>query len=445
MIPGRSLGGYERLRSSEALSKQKFCGAMFLLITGIASAAAVDTTTSAWHGDTWQIRLNQITASGSHNSYHVASPDIYALLDTFDDRVWEWDYTHLPLPIQLTQGARVFELDLLYDPPPGGRYRSSGLMRLLGRDAELPDPDLALPGYKVAHVPDVDYKTTCSTLAGCLGAMRSWSLDHPEHVPIFVYLEYKYRPTLDFFGDFASFLIDLLLPDDTISDPLPVSTEALAALETEILTVFPREAIIVPDDVRSNGHATLEEAVLSGAGWPLLQDARGKVIFILGPSAVADVYRGMTARSPSLAGPYGPYYNNPEEAASLYARVCFTASSPGSPDAAFVVAPESDDVAANAVRARELVTQGYMLRMRLDQGVKPNPDARSAYFASGAQLLASDFLPATPQSDDRDGYVATKLPGAPCRGAQRNPVLFNETVTLERIVLEPYRNIQCTG
>lgn len=36
------------------------------------------------------------------------------------------------------------------------------------------------PGFKVLHVQDVDYETTCPTLVGCLEEVRDWSLGAPQ-------------------------------------------------------------------------------------------------------------------------------------------------------------------------------------------------------------------------------------------------------------------------
>ena len=43
-----------------------------------------------------------------------------------------------------------------------------------------------VPGFKVIHTQDVDFRTTCSTLKGCLTTIRDWSRANPWHVPIMV-------------------------------------------------------------------------------------------------------------------------------------------------------------------------------------------------------------------------------------------------------------------
>src|SRR5687767_11596773 len=53
------------------------------------------------------LRLNQLQAKGSHNSYHIAR----------DDASGPLDYTHAEIEEQLdAQGVRKLELDVWYDP-----------------------------------------------------------------------------------------------------------------------------------------------------------------------------------------------------------------------------------------------------------------------------------------------------------------------------------------
>jgi hypothetical protein len=38
------------------------------------------------------------------------------------------------------------------------------------------------PGFKVFHIPDVDYLSTCVTLVRCLREIDRWSRAHPAHL-----------------------------------------------------------------------------------------------------------------------------------------------------------------------------------------------------------------------------------------------------------------------
>ena len=123
-----------------------------------------------------------------------------------------------------------------------------------------PEGKLLKPGIKVLHIPDIDFGTSVLTLVDGLREVRSWSLEHPRHIPIFFLIELK---------------------DENLgagfTRTLPWGQAELAELEREILSVFPREAILMPDDVRGAAR-TLPEA-LRQHGWPLLDGVRGKVLF----------------------------------------------------------------------------------------------------------------------------------------------------------------------
>jgi len=119
------------------------------------------------------VAMNEIQMLGTHNSYHVQPRP--ALLDyylmTAASVFGAWEYTHIPLDQQFsTEGIRQIELDVFADPE-GGRFarpKAWATLKALGKDAG-PDPDptgaLKKPGFKVLHVPDVDYLTTAPTSA----------------------------------------------------------------------------------------------------------------------------------------------------------------------------------------------------------------------------------------------------------------------------------------
>lgn len=130
------------------------------------------------------LRINHIQAMGTHNSYHVSS----------GASVIELDYTHKPLAEQLDNGARQFELDINFKQPG--------------------DP------IAVYHLELLDQGTTCVLLTDCLQALRGWSDAHPGHHMLYVMLEFKTNYNA------------VLGPD------------LMAALEQEILSVWPRERIV---------------------------------------------------------------------------------------------------------------------------------------------------------------------------------------------------------
>jgi hypothetical protein len=50
---------------------------------------------------------------------------------------------------------------------------------------------MSKPGFKVMHVQDLDYRSTCQPFIACLQIVRTWSKAHPRHVPIYILLDTK--------------------------------------------------------------------------------------------------------------------------------------------------------------------------------------------------------------------------------------------------------------
>lgn len=175
------------------------------------------------------LRLNELQAKATHNSYHVPSTE----------NAGEWDYTHAPIDEQLArQGVRGLELDVHWDA--------------------------SCERYEVFHIGLLDEATTCRVLTDCLALVRTFSERNPGHHPIFVQIE----------------------PKDAASS---VTEDRLRALEREILSVFEPEWIITPDEVRA-GAATLADGIRTN-GWPTLAASRGRLLFYLDDSSAArEVY-----------------------------------------------------------------------------------------------------------------------------------------------------------
>jgi hypothetical protein len=287
--------------------------------------------------------------------------------------------------VQLTAlGIRQFELDVFADPE-GGRFARPAALRLV-KGLEPPGSELLTPGFKVLHVPDLEYRSTCTLLVSCLTAIRDWSTSHPWHVPIMIMIEVK---------------------DGALDDPegvgyvrpLPIDAAALRALDREIRSVFADDHLVTPDRVRGR-HATLAAAVQSD-GWPVLRAVRGKVLFALDNT---DEHRTEYLRgNPSLEG-----------------RVLFVSSMPGEPSAAFVKMNES--LGDNEKLIQDNVRKRFLVRTRADV---PTEEARTgstarrdSAFRSGAQYVSTDYPEFSPFGS---GYRA-RLPGAEETGARCNPV-----------------------
>jgi hypothetical protein len=137
------------------------------------------------------VDLNEIQVLGSHNSYHIQPREpLFGLLVAFSPEFLAWEYTHLPLDVQFeTQGIRQIELDVFADPEGGLYARRRGAVAL-GIDPMTP-PELHQPGFKVLHVQDLDFETTCPTFVACLQTIKAWSDANPRHLPIMVLVEAK--------------------------------------------------------------------------------------------------------------------------------------------------------------------------------------------------------------------------------------------------------------
>jgi hypothetical protein len=308
------------------------------------------------------VRMNQIQVIGTHNSYHQRANDslMKLIAKANPQGARDLDYGHRPLQEQLSRlGVRQLELDCYVDTA-GGRFADpvgpkkaieAGLATVPSND---PTGKLLKPGIKVMHIPDVDFGTSVLTLVDGLREIRTWSLGHPRHVPIFILIELK---------------------DETLgagfTQTQPWGKEELAGLEREILSVFPPGEIIKPDDVRGNAR-TLPEA-LREHGWPTLDDARGKVLFGMdNEGRERDEYLD---GHPALEG-----------------RTLFVSVTPENPAAAWM---KRNDPIKDFDQIQNLVRAGFLVRTRADE---PTEHARANdvrmrdhALASGAQYVSTDY------------------------------------------------------
>ena len=356
------------------------------------------------------LRLNQIQVIGSHNSYKEKPRAELsgALAGLVPDLAAEIEYGHLPLGEQLEDhGIRQFEIDVVADPD-GGLYATPAALEILGID-EAPDPALSEPGFKVQHIQDVDFETTCPTFTGCLAEIERWSSANPDHLPVMVMVETKSESLAE-----GADGLEIDLPDLGVEfvDPPDMTAQLFNDLEDEVRSVFDEDHLITPDDVRGDA-ATLEAAVLD-RGWPTIGESRGKVLFsLVDTGASKDVY---TADAPSLEG-----------------RLFFTSGTPGEPDAAFVRVDDSTEDGEDLQRFAEA---GYLIRTRTDSpGVHaPANDTswRDSALASGGHYLSTDYY--VVDETLGTGYVV-ELPGgvvARCNPVTAPPDCDDELLAGER-------------
>jgi hypothetical protein len=344
------------------------------------------------------VRLNQIQVIGTHNSYHAGiAPNESKLWQAkYADAYKGLDYQHQPLSQQFDSGARQIELDV-YADSKGGLYAHPSGPQMVAAAHLPPDPDfdpngvMAKPGFKVMHVQDVDYRSTCQPFTACLAEIRQWSHAHTGHIPIFILVETKQGHAR---GELH------------LTEPEPFTSSTFDALDAEIRSVFSPEELIVPDDVRGH-YDTLNQAVLAG-NWPTLASARGKVVFLMDQRPVGPIY---LEGHPSLRG-----------------RVIFTNAEPGQPDAAFI---ERNDGPASDISS--LVRQGYLIRARTDSDTKEarinDTSTRDKMMPSGAQMLSTDYPVNEPAR--WPGHFVVTLPGNAV--ARCNPVNAPATCNTEQV------------
>lgn len=324
------------------------------------------------------LAMNDVQVVGSHNSFKARIPAaVMRRLRAADPKLADGlDYYHPPLARQLDAGVRQLELDVFADPA-GGRYadpKGEAWARAAGERTGFDRAAMLRPGFKVLHIPDVDYVSGCVTLARCLGEVDRWSRAHPGHLPITVTINAADTPS----------------GRPGISDPLALDDPALLdALDAEVRRALPGPRLITPDEVRGDA-PTLRDAVRR-RGWPSLAAARGRVLVLLDVRpAVSDAYR---AGHPSLAG-----------------RAMFGWYPEGDPESAIQIV---QDPLVDGDRIRRWVRAGLIVRTRTDANTaeahrRDFRKARAA-MASGAQAVSTDYYPGAPDPL-RLRFVVT-LPG----------------------------------
>jgi hypothetical protein len=255
------------------------------------------------------LTLNDVQVKGSHNSYHRA-PRLALSRG--------WKYSHAPLETQLeAQDVRQFELDVR----------------------------LTKGELRVAHLPLVDGRSTCSRLVDCLSTIDSWSRSHAGHLPVFVFIEVK-------------------------DDLAPSTLEGrLDAIDFAITRVFSREQLLIPADV-SRDAPSLKQAIVE-QGWPSVEAARGRVAFVMfGKPRHKAAY---SAGRPRLDG-----------------RVMFVAERETSQPHSSIVF--YDDPILDGAQISQAIKQHFLVRTRADAELHRDVARRDAALASGANFISSDFV-----------------------------------------------------
>lgn len=326
-----------------------------------------------------KVQWNQIQVLGSHNSYKLKMDPLLWQTVFAEDSVqaMQLDYGHQSLTEQLQLGLRSLELDVFHDPKGEKFKKPAGLniVKILGgAPAFFDSVSMKTPGLKVFHIHDFDFRSNCGTFKMCLSEIKSWSLKHPDHIPIIITLNAK----------------DEFINRPGFEKPFVFSKAALDSIDLEISQVFAPKELITPDDIRGD-LPSLEQAVLS-KGWGSLEDARGKILFVLDHNnEIMDRY---------IDGHPG-----------LKDRIMFTNAPVGTAEAAFLILNEP---IRDFDLIRQRVEQGYLVRTRADAGTweaRRNDKKRfEKALASGAHVISTDYY--VPDTALGTGYEITLPEGA---------------------------------
>jgi hypothetical protein len=267
------------------------------------------------------------------------------------------DYQHAPLGEQLDAGVRHFELDI---------HREAGTGAIL-----------------VYHVKSIDEASSCHDLRECLLQLRAWSDAHRDHHALVVILEPTDaigRLVAESGGDPAD--TGELLWDGHIAEIDAILTEA-----------WP-DRLWTPKDLGRGGpvYARIERE-----GWPTVDETRGGLFVVINDTgAIRDEYRATVAEN--------------ERAAFVFGAV-------GEPDVAFF---KADNPRGDPDGMKAALEAGLILRTRADGDTEVDPEETAAAFASGAQLVSTDY--AIARDDGAHPGYRLPWPGTPETPSRCNPV-----------------------
>lgn len=311
--------------------------------------------------------LNHFRILASHNSYKKwPSEQEMRFLYKIRKQLGEEnnpdmiDYGHATLEDQLSlHQIRGLEFDVYADPKGKAfRKRQIGFFAR-GVKKKCKEPLLSQPGLKILHIKDIDFETHVFTFEQALLQLRSWSVNHPNHFPIYVNIELKE----DGPGNSSRALQRLGFKKAPLFDS--VAWSELNATIAHTLA----DRIVTPLDMQGD-YADLRQRIDS-LNWPKLQDVRGKFIFIVEGfnQDLQDIYWSNPTDFPVFG--YGEEQN----------RNCV-----------FLL---RNDPMHNESAIQDLVRRGYVVRTRTDAGTweaRINDSSRKlAAFQGMAQIVSTDY------------------------------------------------------
>lgn len=347
-------------------------------------------------------KLHQARWLGSHNSFKPVLPAAYyeGLANRLQQmphsaaqskaqtlqKLQSLRYGHASLTSQLNSGLRLLELDFLKDDAGGsfarplfGAELKQALQQQTQQDlsARFFPATLTQPGFKVLHLPDIDFASHCVEARDCIAELAQWSKTNPGHWPVLIVINVREQGAGAYLpADFAKSGVKVA----------PWQARDYQALEQLWLDGLGRERLLTPDDVRQKPLSLA--ASIRQHGWPTLTQAAGRFVLLFdGAPAQLSLYR---AGHPSLQG-----------------RLMFGNYPAGTDEAAILVL---NDPASQQTDIANALAQGLLVRTRSDDGNVLEPERFIRALKTGAQFISSDFYLGAPQGEPAQQF---RLPDGP--------------------------------
>ena len=226
--------------------------------------------------------MNRIRVLASHNSYKIQpTARTMKFISRFkrflseDNQPYQLEYSHQTISNQLSSyHIRGLELDV-YNDPKGGRYYKHKLNFFIRKQRikEREFSALKKPGFKIIHIPDIDYRSNYLLLSEALQELNQWSVQHPAHAPIFVNIELKGSAL----GD-ESKLLHLMGYKKAIGFNAKSLQELDSVFKQMLTTLYSAEEF-------KNKENSLRERI-DNQGWPSIGEVRGRIFVIVQGSGV---------------------------------------------------------------------------------------------------------------------------------------------------------------
>jgi len=211
------------------------------------------------------------------------------------------------------------------------------------------DLRLRKTSFMLTHVPLVDNSSVAPDFGKALEEMKLYSINNPNHLPIIILMEIK---------------DDWMILDHALQ---VMDTTDLEKLD-DLIRLKLGNTLFTPSQMK-NENMTLRETI-ENDGWPSVSSLLGKIIFVLHPGSFTEGYASLDTTNQSQAMFIGLYH-------TMLDREY----------ASFVVhnEPEVDIIQA-------MVSDGFIVRTRLDDRLVLDEDRYQRGIESGAQILTSDLV-----------------------------------------------------